>query len=338
MKGFISIIIVNWNGRKWLHDCLFSLKGQAYKKFEVILVDNASSDDSVSYVKKNFPWVTIIRNTTNRGFAGGNNDGLKISKGEYILLLNNDTKVEKDFLKNFIEAFDKIPNLGCVQSKLLLMNKPDETDLVGSYWTDSSFLYYYGYMKDASLKKYNTPMPFFSNKGASVLIKKKIIDKLGLFDDDFWCYYEETDFCCRVWLAGYECWYWPKAVCYHAGGGTSVIFENSIIQFHNFKNKLMSFIKNLEGITLLQILPVYLILNIVISFGWLIIKRKPKHFSALYKSIWWNIIHIQSTLEKRKRTQRLRKLRDKEIFRIVKKNPRISYYYYLFFNLQGYEN
>ena len=331
MKGnnsFISIIIVNWNGKKWLKDCLDSLEKQTHKNFEIIFVDNASTDDSIAFVKKRYPKVTIVQNTSNRGFAGGNNDGLKFAKGDYILLLNNDTWSPPDFLKNFIKAFDELPKAGCIQSKMVLLRDPQKTDLVGAYWTDSSFLYYYGFGKDANLPQYNKPMPFFTNKGASVMIPRKIIDKIGLFDDDFWLYYEETDFCHRVWLAGYECWYWPKAVVHHAGGGTSIRFDNSLIQFHNFKNKLMSFLKNFETKNLLTIIPVYIILNIFLSIVWLL-QGKTKHFAALYQSIWWNIVHYNQTMRKRKKIQSWRKKSDKEIFSLTKRNPRFSYYTYL---------
>lgn len=328
MNKLISVIIVNWNGEKWLSKCLSSISKQDYKQFEIIFVDNGSTDNSVSYVKKNFPKVKVILNKENLGFAGGNNVGYKHAKGEYIFLLNNDTWVEKDFLKKTISAFDKIPRLGSVQPKIVLMNDPQKLDAVGSYWTDSSFLYYYGFGKNSQEKKYNKNMPFFSNKGAAMLFKKELVDKIGLFDDDFWCYYEETDFCHRVWLAGYECWYYPEAVVHHAMGGTSLRFDSSFVQFHNFKNKLLSFLKNFEVKNLITILPIYILLNILISFVWLF-QGKYKHFLALYRSIGWNISHMQETMQKRKTVQLLRKKSDGEIFKVTRQNPRLQYYLYL---------
>jgi len=272
MKDFVSIIIVNYNGRKWLQKCLDSLYRQTYKNFEIIFVDNASVDDSVEFVENNYKHdrMKIVKNDKNSGFAGGNNLGLKYAKGDFILLLNNDTWAKEDYLEKFIQAFEEIPNLGSAQSKIVLMDEPDTLDSCGSYWTNTSFLYHYGNGKDQSLKKYNKNMPFFSNKGASILIRKDLIDKIGLFDDDFWCYYEETDFCNRAWLAGFECWYWPEAVCFHAMGGTTLTFKNDYIQFHNFKNKLLSFLKNFEIKTLIKVIPIYILTNIVLSFLWLL--------------------------------------------------------------------
>lgn len=321
----ISIIIVNYNGKKWLKNCLDSLYSQTFTNFEIIIVDNASSDESVNFIKNNYPKVKIIENKNNDGFAKGNNDGLAIVTGQYIFLLNNDTFVKKDCLENLLEAFIAIPNLGAVQPKLILMDKPCKLDCCGSYWTDTGLLYHYGIQQDAEKAKYNQAMPFFSNKGAAMMIQKNIIDKIGLFDDDFWCYYEETDFCNRLWMAGYECWYYPKAVCYHAMGGTSLTFPNSYIQYHNLKNKPMSFIKNFEFLTLLHIFPVFIFLNTFLSFYWLA-QKKPKHFLTFYKAIWWNIANLKRNIEKRKIIQKQRKVSDKDIFQKVKRNPGLKYY------------
>lgn len=336
MNDLVSIIIVNWNGKKWLEKCLDSLCSQSYKNFEIIFVDNASTDDSVVFVEGNYPEVIIVKSDKNLGFAGGNNLGLPYTKGEYILLLNNDVWVTENYLEKFVEAFEKIPNAGSVQSKMILMNNPEKLDVCGSYWTGSSFLYHYGYAQNQGLEKFNRMMPFFSNKGASMMIRKDVLDKVGFLDEEFWSYYEETDLCHRIWLAGYECWYYPEAVMYHAGGGTSLTFHNSYIQFHNFKNKLLSFLKNFEGWTLVKVLPVYFFANIALSFFWLL-QGKWRHFLALYQSVWWNIIYFEQTMRKRRTVQGFRKKSDKEIFKQVKRNPRLVYYYYLLTGLEKYE-
>ncbi len=334
----ISILIVNFNGMQWLKNCLDSLQVQTYKNFEIILVDNASNDASVLFVEKNFPEVKIVQSGANLGFAGGNNIGYKHVKGKFILLLNNDTTVESDYLENFCKAFSEIPNLGSAQSRILRMNDTEKIDVCGSYWTSSTFLYHYGYGKEKNNPAYAEMLPFFSNNGASMMLRREALEKVGFFDDDFWCYYEETDLCNRLWLAGYECWYYPAATCYHAGGGTSLRFNNDYIQFHNFKNKLLSFLKNFEKRTLMCVVPIYGILNIGISVAWLA-QGKPRHFFSLYKAMWWNVVHLRSTLQKRGVVQGMRVKSDKEIFKMVKKNPRVSYYRDLFQNnLQAYED
>jgi GT2 family glycosyltransferase len=338
MAEELSIIIVNYNGKKWLKMLFDSLCVQMYKNFEIIFVDNASSDDSVEFVRNNYKddRIKIVQAGKNLGFAGGNNLGFKHARGKYILLLNNDTWVTVDYLEKFKDAFLDIPNAGSVQSKIVLMNDTGKLDVCGAYWTDSSFLNYYGCGQGQNLKKYNKNMPFFSSKGASMLVRRDVIDKVGLFDEDFWAYYEDTDLCHRIWLAGYECWYYPAAVMYHAMGGTSLTFPNDEIQFHNFKNKLLSFLKNFEAWTLVKILPIYFILIVALSFFWLL-QGKWKHFLAIYRSIWWNILHFGETLKKRKVIQSFRKKKDSEIFKQVKRNPKLKYYYYLLSGLEKYE-
>jgi GT2 family glycosyltransferase len=332
----ISIIIVNWNGEKWLKKCLDSLLAQTYKNFEIIFVDNASEDGSVKLVKTNYPDVIVVESDENLGFAGGNNLGFMHAKGEYILLLNNDTWAEEDYLEKFIEAFHRIPNLGCAQSKIVLMNNPEKLDVCGSFWTDSSFLYHYGYGQNKNDPRFNKILPFFSNKGAAMLIRRSVLEEVGFFDQDFWCYYEETDLCHRIWIAGYECWYYPSAAVYHAMGGTLGMLDNSYLQYHNFKNKLLSFTKNFEISSLLRVLPIFLLLNGGLSLLWLI-QGKWQHFFSFYKALYWNVTHINGTLKKRGEVQFLRKKSDREIAKRTKRNPSLRYYYYLFSGLEKYD-
>ncbi len=326
----ISIIIVNWNWKKWLEKCITSLLKQTYQDFEIIFVDNASTDDSIEYMKNTFQdsRIKIIKNTENSGFAWGNNIGFQNSKWKYILLLNNDTWVEESFLQNFIKAFDEIPNLWSAQSKLVLMNNQDNLDACWSFWTDLTFIYHIWIGKNKTIPLYNTAFPVFTNKGASMIIKREVIEEIWFLDDDFWCYYEETDLCHRIWIAWYECWYYPNATCYHAMWWTAITFKKSYIEFHNFKNKLLSFLKNFELSNLFKIIPIYILLCIVISFVRLF-SGKLWLFLVVYKAFWWNLVNIQETLKKRKKIQKSRKKSDAEVFKITKKNPRLIYYYYL---------
>lgn len=327
-RPLISIIIVNYNGKKWLQNCFTSLLKQTYKNFEIIFVDNASTDGSIMYVKNHFPKVKVVETHSNLGFAGGNNEGYKHAKGEYILLLNNDTYVKENYLQEFIKAFQEIPNLGIAQSKLILTNERG-LDTCGGYWTDTAFLYYVGNFKDPQANTYSKPFPVFTCKGASVLIKREVIENIGLFDQDFWSYYEETDLCHRAWIAGYESWYYPAANCYHEMGGTSLTFKNDFIQFHNFKNKLASFLKNLSTRELIKVIPIFLFLNSGIAGVW-IFQGKWKNSFALIRAVYWNFKNLSSTFQKRMFIQKRRKLSDDMVWRKVKKNPQLIYYKYLF--------
>lgn len=336
--SLVSIIIVNYNGLRFLKDCFRSLLNQDYKHLEVIMVDNASTDQSVAFVRNNFPDVKIVINQENSGYAGGNNLGFKNCTGEYIMVLNNDVFLQSDLVSSLLRAYDRIPNLGAVQPMVKLMNDKENLDACGSFWTNTGFNYHYGIYKNANLAIYNKPFPVYSLKGVCMLVPRRVIEKIGLFDDDFWCYFEETDFCHRVWLAGFECWYYPSSFLYHYMGGTSKKKINAFVQFHSFKNRLCSYLKNLGKKELFKVLPIYLILNISLSFVYLL-QLKFKHFIMVYKSMWWNIIHFNETFKKRKYIQKIiRKKTDKEIFARTKKNPKLSYYFYLFNNLKKYND
>lgn len=325
----VSVIIVNWNGKKWLKNCLDSLLEQTYSNLEILFVDNLSTDDSVNFVKIYYPSVKIIETGSNLGFAGGNNYGYRFVNGEYTYLLNNDTELEQDCIEKLVEYLELHPSVGSLQSKIMLLNDKKILDLVGSYWTRYGFLYYFGHSGSEDLLKYNKRIPVFSNKGASMMLRTSAIEKIGLFDDDFWCYYEETDLCHRLWISGYECWYEPSARMYHANGGTSLSFNNDMIQYHNFKNKLCSFLKCFEVNQLLMTLPLYFLLIILLSLLWLA-QGKYRHFVAIHRATLWNMKNLRSTLQKRKIIQELRVVSDKTIFRTVGRDPGVKYFTSLF--------
>lgn len=334
----MSIIITNYNGEAYLEKCLASIYQQTFADLEIILVDNNSSDGSIRLVRQKFPQVEIIENKENYGFAGGNNIGFRHSKGDFILILNNDTVLEKDTIENLVESFDKIDNLGVVQPKILLMGGENKLDECGAFLTSTGFLYHYGIYRNADLEKYNRKFPVYSVKGACMLIRREVIEEVGLFDDDFFCFFEETDFCHRVWLAGYECWYYPKSVMHHALGGTTLRQRASLIQYHSFKNRICSLIKNLSFLELFKILPVHLIFCQLAALGLLV---TGEFFSAwaVQRAIGWNFLHLRETLEKRREIQsKIRKISERELMARVKRSVRPSYYYHLLTKPENYED
>lgn len=331
MKKMVSVIIVNWNGLKYLQECLKSLEKINYRNCEIIIVDNNSSDGSQEFIKKNYPETKIIQNNKNLGFAEANNRGYEKTEGEYVLLLNNDTIVEKDFLSPLVEYLDSHPEMGVVQPKILLWNNPTKIQLVGSYLINSGFLYYFGYEKDKDRNQFDKPIEIFSAVGACMLIRRDVIKKVGLFDNDFFAYFEETDFCWRVWLAGYKIVYLPQPIIYHKGAATSSLMAPSFIQFHSFKNRICSHLKNLDTPELLKILSLHLFfVNCVSAFYFL--TGKWRLSCTLQKSIWWNIFNIKSTWAKRKIVQnKIRRISDKGLMPQIKKRVPLRYHYYYFF-------
>lgn len=340
----VSIIIVNWNGRTHLVKCLPSLEKITYPNLEIVIVDNASIDDSVLLIKnfknkmsKKGITVKLTINKKNLGFAGGNNAGLPYITGDYVLLLNNDTFVTKDFIKELVVAIEKDQNIYCVQSKILSMDYPDKLDSVGAYLTNTGFLYHYGYFQK-NKAKYDKTQELYTAKGACMMIRKKVIDKIGLFDSDFFAYFEETDFCHRVWLNGGKIMYAPKSIIYHKVGGTSNSMNNAFIQFHSFKNRINSYIKNLGVVELIKILPIHVLLCEVAAISF-IPKGRVDLFYAINSAIYWNMKTLRKTLKKRKKIQNiLRTVPDSKFMKNIKRSPGIRYYYYLFTkSLVGYK-
>lgn len=333
----VSVVILNWNGKKHLLKCLTSLKSITYKPVEVIVVDNASSDDSVSAVKKSFPWVKIIANTQNRGYSGGNNDGIKASRGEYIFILNNDTQVHRSFVEPLVEIM-KDPSVACVQPKLVYGDKRTMLNAVGSYFTSSGFLYHYGYRKNADLPQYNSRLTIYSAKGAAMMLRKSALDRVGLFDEDFFIYFEETDLCHRLWLAGYTVVYEPTSLIYHYEAvDTHREMENSHIMFLSYRNRIASFIKNLSFESLILLLPTLLFEYIFLSLVYLL-QRDWRTSLAMYRALYWNIGMVKAMGAKRVLIQKSRVITDKELFDTIWRDPPLGYYYYLFAGLQHFRH
>src|SRR5450759_1647255 len=319
-----SIIVVNYNGGEMLIRCIQSVLSQNYPSFEVILVDNASIDGSFAPFE-HCQNVIIVRNSHNQGFAGGNNTGVKYATGKYLFLLNNDAVMEPGCLSGIARAFEEIPEAGVLHPKILSMSNPELLDSCGAFWTSSTLFYSYGNLKDQSLHCYNQRMPFFALSGAALCVRHEVIIDIGLFDEDFWTFYEDIDFCHRAWVCGYECWYAPEGVVMHAGSATASSVDISKVRYLNSRNRLISLLKNFELKSLLTIIPINLSVLIIQSLTWLVQGDFSSALSA-FKAIGYNITHANESLTKRRIVQSKRRNSDCDIFGEVKRNPRLSYY------------
>lgn len=331
----VSIIVVNWNGKKHLQYCLPSLKKLNYPNYEVLLVDNASTDGSIEFVKKYHPWVKLIANKENLGYVGGNNLGMDKSDGNYVLVLNNDTEVTPDFLKFLVEDMEKDPQVACVQPKMLCRKDKKLLDVMGSFMTDTGFLYHYGFLQDASLPRFNRQREIFSAKGSCILLRNDLLEKMGKFDDDYFIFFEETDLCYRYWLAGFKVIYEPRAVIYHEGAGdTAGRFADERRIYLALKNRIDSYIKNMEPLNLFRYLVTLALFYLIILIVYLA-TGEWSQARGVIRAVLWNIIHLPNNLKKRIEVQKFRRISDGEIFRRVKRNPPLKFLYY---NLGGFKN
>jgi len=330
----VSIVVLNWNGKHFLKNCLNSLQKLTYKKVEIIVVDNNSSDGSQTFVKENYPKVKLISNKKNYGFAEGNNIGYKVSKGEYVMFLNNDTQVSSNFLEPLITDFTQDQNIGCIQPKMRIMKEKNLIDVVGSFMTFTGFLYHYGYRKNQALQQYNRKMKIFSAKGACIILPRKVLEKVGVFDSDFFIFFEETDLCYRVWLAGYSVMYEPKSIIFHVTGGDTIASDKYKYERRIYlicKNTTYSYLKNFGTYNFITIFPIFMLVQIGLFLKFALTGKFYLSWSIL-KAYWWNINHVNSTIEKRKLIQKtIRKVSDIELKKHIYFNPRISYYILSFF-------
>ena len=243
MKPEISVIIPNLNGRKYLKTCLNSLKNQSFESFETILIDNGSQDGSVELVKTNFPEVEIIALKENTGFSKAVNIGIKNAKGNFVVLLNNDTEAYSDWLQELNSAAIRFPQYWFFASKIFCFNKRDIIDSAGDGLQINGVSYRRGHLQKDS-QEFNRVQEVFGPCGAAAFYKKELFDKIGLFDEDFFAFYEDVDLSFRAQLAGFKCLYVPSAIIYHIGHGT---FQeiNSMVAYLHRRNELFTLIKNM---------------------------------------------------------------------------------------------
>jgi GT2 family glycosyltransferase len=236
-----------------------------------------------------------------------------IAKGKYILLLNNDTTVTKNFLEPLVEDLEKDLMLAAVQSKTFL-NK-NLLDNVGSFLNPVGFLNHFGF-REKDGKKYQEKQQIFSPKAACLLIRKTVVDKIGLFDSSYFAYFEETDWAWRIYLIGYKIIFEPRSVIYHKLGKTSTKLSYAFINYHSFKNRLRTILKNASTNTLITMLPLHLLIINILAISFLI-QGKGQIFLSIIRAEFWNILHFKETLIERFKIQSKRSVSDKQLFKFA---------------------
>jgi hypothetical protein len=328
----IAVIIVSYNGQEYLPDCFNSLKKQTLSPEKIIVVDNASQDNSVEYLKENYPSVDLIVNSKNRGFAGANNQGIELAfeeKADYIFLLNQDTVLKSDCLEKLWQGFSKEKENVFALQPLILCWSPQSTnqEKKEQIQTSGDKIHYLGFGFCADYKKIASPENIAKlNKdltygsGAALFIKSSLLKKIGFLDQDLFLYHEDLDLCLRARFQNYKIKLLPEAQLYHK-------YKEGIPRhrwYWSERNRLLTLIKFYKWPTLILILPAALFMEIgILGFslitGWGHLKIKS-YFTCLGQ--------IPKTLIKRKRIQKTRKITDKDL----------SYYLEPYFNFTGFNN
>lgn len=301
-----SVIIPNWNGRDLLNDCLRSLENQSYKQFEIIVVDNGSTDNSFEWITENYPKIRIARLSKNYGFAKAINEGVKKSKAKYAVFLNNDTKVTENWLENLVITADKHPEVISVNSKILNFFDRKKIDGVGILINEVGQARSIGF-NEKNRGQYDKELYIFGATGGAALFNRKDFIKVGMFDENFFMYCEEVDFAFRAQFQGYKSIYSPRAIVYHKHKATAKRLPQHI-EYWQFKNMTQTIIKDFPTSILLR--------------RWRWLKIILVHLNTIFYQlkngfIWppimteiWLITHLPYLLKERLKIQSEKKVSD----------------------------
>jgi hypothetical protein len=248
----ISVIVVTWNGRQHLEACLLALAAQEGAHAEVILVDNASADGTLEYVRRRFPWVRLLALDRNLGFAGGNNAGAREARGRYLAFLNNDTAAEPGWLAALRRGIDERRGVALATSRLVYMHDPETVDSAGdgvTRWGGAFKRHHGGRASDAAESR-----EVFSACGAAFMISRTVFEEIGGFDEDFFVSHEDVDLSYRAQLRGYRCQYVADAVVRHRGSA-SLGRASRVAVFHGQRNLEWLYVKNTPASLLVRTLP-----------------------------------------------------------------------------------
>lgn len=305
----VSVIILNYNGKDMLCSCIESVLCTDYPNFEIIIVDNNSTDGSVNAVKKRFnsnDKMRLIINERNLGYTGGNNVGIKHARGEVLVFLNNDITVSRSWLREIVEALKSDLKIGAAQPKIMNFFSPTKVDNLGGS------MGFYGFAKIQKTKMHE----IFFAVGSALVVRKNVLEEVGPFDDDYFMYNEDLDLSWRIRLAGYKVVLIPRAVVYHRISAT-VKCPDANLMWHLRKNRVTNLIKNYRSKNLLKTLPVVVIIYLFNFMTEVISKNLDIALINLY-SLTYNLKNLKNIWYKRLVVQKkVRKVTDDKILKFV---------------------
>ena len=270
-----AVVILNWNGREFLKKFLPTVIKYSSNDAEIIVADNASTDDSIEVLKSEFPEIKIIQNKTNGGFASGYNEALKQVEAEFYILLNSDIEVTENWINPIVEMMEKDLQIAVCQPKIRAYHEPEKFEYAGAA---GGFLDKYGYpfcrgrifqSLEIDNGQYNDAIEIFWASGAAFFVRADLYHKLGGLDDDFFAHMEEIDLCWRFKNEGYKIMYCPNSIVFHVGGGT-LPKTSSRKTYFNFRNNFFLMYKNLPKQRILKTILARLFLDAVAAFKFLV--------------------------------------------------------------------
>lgn len=248
-----TVVIPNYNGLKYLKPCLESLKGQSEQDFAMIIIDNASKDGSIEFIREHYPEIMLIENQENLGFSKAVNQGIAVTKTPYVILLNNDTVVQEDFVKELVNTIEQNPSYFSVSSKMLSYRERNKIDDAGDLINLFGWSFQRGNAHDEA--EYNEKKEVFSSCAGAAIYRMEVLNRIGVFDPLHFAYLEDMDLGFRAKRYGYKNMFCPGAIVYHIGSATS---GSSLSKFKvrlTARNQVFLWYKNMPLLQILMNLP-----------------------------------------------------------------------------------
>lgn len=314
----VSVVIPSLDGRHHLEMVLPSLEGQSYGDFDVTVVDNGSSDDSLAYLASGWPRLRVVALPKNLGFAGAVNRGIAATNGRYVALLNNDMECDHRWLENLARELDRDPRLGFATSKIL---RHGDRGIVDCAWID---YYTYGRLGAAGSGlpddgSYELPRPTTSACGGAAIFRRVALDEVGGFDEDFGFYWEDIDACLRMVWAGWRGSYVPAAIAYHIGRATAGQ-DSDFTRFHMARNQIVTLLKNAPAGTLWRNL-----LEIALFQIHQYKLARTGGFTKIVRKVYRSSLRaLPATLRKRRETMQRRTIRPSEFESMLRNDYEIE--------------
>ncbi|MCT4582076.1 MAG: glycosyltransferase family 2 protein [Flavobacteriales bacterium] len=277
----IIVAILNYNGKQWLEKFLPTVVSKS-KEAEIVVIDNASTDDSITFLKQFFPKIQLVINKENHGFAGGYNEGLKSLEADYFILLNSDVEVTDNWIMPVIDALEQDQDIAAAQPKVLAYNNKSHFEHAGAA---GGMMDQYGYpfcrgrifnYTEQDQGQFDAPTEIFWATGACLFIRANVFKEQGGFDANYFAHMEEIDLCWRIKNSGKKILYLPNSTVYHVGGGT-LDYMSPFKTYLNFRNSLYTLHKNYDGFLPLVIF-IRLVLDGIAGIKFL--------FGGEFKNIW----------------------------------------------------
>jgi GT2 family glycosyltransferase len=309
----VSVVIASWNSAEHLPHCLDSLSLQTVQDFEVIIVDNGSSDRGTEGLEQNFPRLDlrVERLASNRGFAVANNIGAQLARGEWLALLNADAFPNPDWLEKILEAAKRCPEFSFFSSRQIQFNQPDSLDGSGDEYHISGLAWrrFYNYpAHEYGLQEEE----IFSACAAAAIYNREDFLRAGGFDESYFAYFEDVDLSFRLRLAGGRCLYVPQAEVYHVGSASSGK-TSDFVMYHGHRNLVWTYFKNMPGVLFWWYLPLHLGMNFFFAASFLVKGKGPAVLRAKVDAF----LRLPAIIRRRKQIQETRKVSTRDLSKVM---------------------